>query len=365
MPRFLPILAALSLASGVFAQPERKQKKPKKEEKEPVTQTLPALPDPPSAILASTSSLVFRVSPLSSKGLMTPQTREALRALLQDHRGTTIVKLRAFVTGSGDMRRIATLVSETFTERKLPLPVVSTIQVGGLPMEGAQIVIESVALDKKAVNPHGMAFFSGQQTKDLRQSLAHLQTAVSGAKVAAGSVLRATCFLSSLDHAAEARTAILTAFPNAAANVVQLQRLAVEPLAECEAVGRLDAPPGSPVVLLNPPELTQSPNYSQVALVNSPRIVITGTQQTFGNQDADFRLAFGRLQKALEPFGAGFKDVFWSSAYPLSRTALDKLRAIRWDYYDKSRPSASTAVLFEGLPSLDATLALEVIAVAR
>lgn len=365
MQRFLPILAALSLATGALAQPERKQKKPKREDKEPVTQTLPALPDPPSAILAATSTLTYRVSPLSSKGLMTPQTRDALRALIQDNRGATIVKLRAFVTGSGDMRRIAALVSEIFTERKLPLPVVSTIQVGGLPLEGAQVVIESTALDKKAPNPNGVAFFSGQQTKDVRQSLTQLQTAIAAANVAPASVLRATCFLSSLDDAATARSTIAAAYPNAAANVVQLQRLAVEPLAECEAVGRLDSAPAQSVVLLNPPSLTQSPNYSQIALVNSPRIVISGTQLTFGNQDADFRLAFGRLQKALEPFGAGFKDVFWSSAYPLSRTALEKLRAIRWDYYDKSRPSASTAVLFEGLPSLDATLALEVIAVAR
>ncbi len=147
--------------------------------------------------------------------------------------------------------------------------------------------------------------------------------------------------------------------------MVQLQRLAVEPLAECEAVGRLDAPPASPAVFLSPPNLKQSPNYSQIVLVNSPKIVLTGIQMTFGNQDADFRLAFGRLQKALEPFGSGFKDVFWSSFYPLSLPALEKLRAIRWDYYDKSRPSASTAVLFEGLPSLDATLAFEVIAVAH
>ena len=36
-------------------------------------------------------------------------------------------------------------------------------------------------------------------------------------------------------------------------NVVQLQRLGVEPLAECEAIGRLDTAPAVPVVLLNPP----------------------------------------------------------------------------------------------------------------
>jgi enamine deaminase RidA (YjgF/YER057c/UK114 family) len=43
----------------------------------------------------------------------------------------------------------------------------------------------------------------------------------------------------------------------------------------------------------------------------------------------------------------------------------DQVRALRFDYYNRQRPPASTFLLFEGLPSLDATVAVEVIAAAQ
>ena len=73
------------------------------------------------------------------------------------------MKLRAFVAGSGDMRRVQAIVSETFTERRLSLPALSVVQVGGLPLEGAQVVIEATSVGKKDVNPNGLVFIAGQQ----------------------------------------------------------------------------------------------------------------------------------------------------------------------------------------------------------
>lgn len=357
------ILLSVLLAFDAAGQEERrKSKKKKKADEEPITQTLPLLPDPPGAVAAETARLVFHVSPLSPKGLLSQQVRDSLRALLQENHGAAIVKLRAFVAGSGDMRRVQTIVSEVFTDRKVALPALTTIQVGALPMESAQVVIESIAAEKKIMNPHGLAFFSGQQAKDVRQAMAQLQAAVHAAGVKPASVLRATCFLSSLDELPAARSALGGAFPSAAANYVQLQRLGLEPLAECEAVGRLDTSPASPVVLMNPPGLAQSPNYSQIALVSAPKIVFSGTQMAFRDQDADIRLAFDRLRKALEPFGAGYKDVFWSSVYPLTRPVAERIRTLRFEFYDRARPPAGTLLLFEGLPSLDATVAVDVIA---
>ncbi len=214
------------------------------------------------------------------------------------------------------------------------------------------------------MNPQGLAFFSGQQNKNVSQAVNQLQTAVKAAQVKPESVLRATCFLSSLDDVQTARAAIANAFPAAAADYIQLQRAALEPLAECEAVGRLDAPPASPVVFLNPAGLSVSPNYSQIALVNASKIVFSGAQMAFRDQDGDIRLALGRMQKALEALGVTYKDVFWSSTYPLTRPVADKVRSIRFEFFDHSRPPASTMLLFEGLPSLDASVAFEVIAAA-
>ena len=129
------VLLSLTLASGLSAQ------KKNKKDIEPPTQVLPPLPDPPDAVVAETARLSFQISPLSNKGLLSQQIRDALKALLRDNHGAQIVKLRAFVAGSGDLRRVQTIVAEEFTDRKLPLPVLSTIQVGALPMTGAQIAI--------------------------------------------------------------------------------------------------------------------------------------------------------------------------------------------------------------------------------
>jgi enamine deaminase RidA (YjgF/YER057c/UK114 family) len=305
----------------------------KKSNEEPATQTLPLLKEPPGAVETETDRLVFHVSPLSNKGLLSQQTRDALKALLHDTRGATVVKLRAFVAGSGDMRRISTIVSEVFTDRRLALPALSTIEVGALPMEGAQVAIESIAEEKKAVNPSGLAFYSGQPVAQLRP--------ISGA-------LRATCFLGSLDDLAKVKAQALAAFPGAALNFVQSQRLGFEPQDICEAVARLDIAPARPVTIEN-----------GTASVNTPRIVLTGTQMAFRDTDADLRLAFERLSKSLEALGTTDEKVFWSGAYPLTKPMEQKVRTMELEFF---KTPAGTTLLFEGLPSLDATMALEVYA---
>jgi 2-iminobutanoate/2-iminopropanoate deaminase len=356
----------LFLSVALLAQTTTQETKKKtRKDQELVTQTLPLLKEPPSAASGETNRLIFHISPLTPKGLLTQQVRDALRFLFQENHGAPVVKLRAFVAGSGDLRRVQTLVSEAFIEHKQPIPVLTTILVGALPMDGAQVVIESIAVEKKLVNPNGLAFFSGQQGKDVGQSVRQLRSAIDSVGVSPSAVLRTTCFLSSLDDLAAAKSAIGTAFPTASANFVQLQRLGLEQLIECEAVGRLDKSPGSGVTMVNPPALAQNPTYSQIALVGSRKIVFTGMQMVFGDQEKDVRVAFDRLGKALESQSAGYKDVFWSGVYPTTKGIADKVRTIRFDYYDKSRPPSSTLLLFEGLPSLDASVAVEVAAVAN
>jgi enamine deaminase RidA (YjgF/YER057c/UK114 family) len=326
------LVLVLTCVLAVSAPAQRNKKKTE----EPVTQTLPLLKDPPGAVAAETHALVFQVSPLSNKGLLSQQVRDALKALLRDNHGAAIVKLRAFVAGSGDMRRVSTIVSETFTEHKLALPAVSTIEVGALPMEGAQVVIESIAVDKRSVNPNGLAFYSAQPVAQLRST--------SGA-------LHVTCFLSTLDNLADVKSKVSTAFSGAVVNFVQSQRLGFEPQDVCEAVTRLDAAPAQPVTIAN-----------GAALVNTPKIVLTGTQMAFRDTDADLRLAFERLRKVLEGLGVSYKDVFWASSYPLTRPVETKVRAMQKEFFDRA---SGTMLLFEGLPSLDATMALDVIAASQ
>jgi len=322
---------SLMVAGHVWAQPRPFRVKPPKKEKEPETQTLPLPPEPPAAVIAETEKLAFHVSPLSTKGLLTEQVHDALKALDRANGGATFVKLRAFVAGTGDMRRVATIVAEELSGKKMPLPAVTTVQVGALPVEGAQVVIESISAGKKTVNPNGLAFFSAQHVPEL----------TAAAKARDAVTVQVTCFVGDLTQVASARAAVASAFPGAAANFVQLTRLAVEPGISCEGVGRLLQPGRSPA-----------------------RLVFTGAQLAFGEKEQDLRLAYNRLGRALGSMKAAYGDALVMSVYSLNRSIADKAVALAPEFLGHSvRPAGSTEIV-EGLPSLDATVAIEVVAAA-
>ncbi|MEJ7607406.1 MAG: hypothetical protein WKF37_14355 [Bryobacteraceae bacterium] len=219
--------------------------------------------------------------------------RDALKSLFVQNRGAAIVKLRAFVAGSGDQRRVQAIVSEEFTDRRLALPALTVVQVGALPLEGAQVIVESIAMAKKPVNPHGIAFIAGQAAK-AQDATGPLVKAAQGADVR-----RVTCFLDSFEHLSSIRTQIATAFPRAFSNFVQLQRGSVGDFVECEAVAALAATPEQGVQYVD----AVAGRYSQSTQLAPGKIVLSGTQQAFGQEEKDVRLAFERLKKAVEAAG--------------------------------------------------------------
>jgi enamine deaminase RidA (YjgF/YER057c/UK114 family) len=326
------------------------------------TQTLPPAKELPIAVVADTDRLAFQVSPLSSKGLFTPQTREALKGLLRSSHGT-IVKLRVFVAGSGNMRRVGELVGEAFADKRAALPALSVVQVGALPLEGAQVVIETIEMEKRSVNPNGIAFVSGQAAQNAEKSIEQLKSALRGGGMEPEDALLVTCFVSSLEEQKNTQELMKENFPGAALNYVQMQREPVMPAAECEAVARARAVAPEPISFLNPPALDKSPHYSQIALVTSPKLVITGTQLAFGSQESDVKLAFERLGKALSGSNARFVHVVMSHLYLTSGALTARVRSVRASYYTGADPPASTMLPFEGLPSLDASFAMDVVAV--
>jgi enamine deaminase RidA (YjgF/YER057c/UK114 family) len=341
--------------------------------KEEQTQVLQLPKDPPSALTVETRRLIFHVTPLSAKGLLSQQTRDALKWLLHSTNGGSVVKLRAFVAGSGDLRRVRELVSEIFSEHRLPLPVLSVVQVGALPLETAQVVIESTAMAKKDVNQYGLVYISGQGASSsgpldpvlplANQSLVGLATAVKAAGSEPGDVARVTCFLSSLAQVAEVRRRVESDYSGAALNFVQVQRAPARAVAECEAVAKLRWNTGAGMHMLNPEGLGQSPQLSQIALIGAPQVILTGSQEAFGFQDADARLAFERLQKSLSQEGGSLRDVAFASLYPLSSSISEQVRKIRGEFYDRARPPAGTMLPFQGLPSMDSGFAMDVVAV--
>jgi enamine deaminase RidA (YjgF/YER057c/UK114 family) len=337
----LVILACLAGTSG-FAQsnkkidpdagyipvvaPEDKTKKKKPEE----TQVLALPPELPVAVVAETDRLSFRVTPLSSKGLLSQQTRDALRGLLRSNHAT-IVKLRAFVAGSGDLRRVGDLTGEMFQEKHQPLPALSVVQVGALPMVGAQVVIETTEMDRKTVDPHGVAFLAAQPGASVSESLARLKALLASSGMRPSDALLVTCFVGSFDDQRDTGPAMSAAFPNAVLDFVQMQRVPVTPPASCEAVAR-------------------------ASKSGAAEVVITGTQLAFGSQQSDFNLAFERLDKALSEKGASLDRAVVSHLYVTDPGLTQRVLALG------HAAGARSVIPVESLPSLDSSFGIDVVA---
>jgi enamine deaminase RidA (YjgF/YER057c/UK114 family) len=334
-----------------------------KKKKEEATQTLQVPKDLPAAVIGDPRHFTFHTTPLSGKGLLSAQIREALKALSHET-GGSVLHIRAFVAGSGDLRRVRDLVSETFTDRKQPLPALSLIRAGGLPMEGAQVILEGIAAGKKEVNPNGLVFIAAAPavsdspldpvTPLATRSLERLRGTLKDAGSAASDVLRVTCFISSLDNLGDVRKLVEAEYPRAAVDYIQAQRSPARAVAACEAVARLARNPGTKEQFL------PSQGEPRAAMITAPQVVLTGTQMSYGYQEADSRLAFERLVKSLEAAGAAAKDVAYANYYPLAEPLAAQVRKLRSSFFPGG---PSSIVLFEGLASMDAGFAIDAIAV--
>lgn len=311
-------LFSLLLAQQLWAQPERPIKRPPNNQLVLEGPDAPAgRVDSPAAVAGIANRLTFHVSPLSAKGLLSQQVEDALKALDKANGNATILKLRAFVAGTGDLRRVQTIVNDLFTQKKLPLPVISTVQVGALPLEGAQVVIESVSEDRRPTNT-GLRFVPMIEGGSGAEAMAKLRAALGA------DALRITCFADSLAEAQAARSEAAKVFPKTPAVFVQTTRYTLGPHVACEGV--LSGPAGA-------------------------RLIFAAPQLAFGDQDEDLKLAFERLDKALEPFQARVADAALANAYTTSKAVADKAAAL----------GAKTSVFVEGLSSRDATLAVEAV----
>ena len=305
------------------------------------TQVLALPKDPPAGAVGDSRRLVFRTTPLVNKGLLSAQTREAVRALLGSSKGLEIIKIRAFVAGSGDLRRIPQIVSEMFTDKRQPLPAVTVVLTGGLPLENAQVVLESVAVARQEVNPSGLVFAPAQieQVAKPLEPLGPLaQSAVSKLKKVLGAnddVLQVTCFATSLEQGGQLSRDVSAAFPAAALDLVQTQREPANSAFGCEAIARLREP---------------SP---QLAAVAQGKLVFTGTQLAFGFKEADATLALTRLDRVLGSFGSSMQQAVQVNFFPLSLSMSQEIARV------SQRPSPPLA--FEGLQGIETSFATEAV----
>jgi enamine deaminase RidA (YjgF/YER057c/UK114 family) len=343
------LMSSLVVVAALAAAPAAGSKKHKGDQ-EQVTQALELPKELPQATVADADRVVFAVTPLRGDGLLSQQLREALHGLLRQDR--PLVKLRVFVAGSGDTRRVQTVVSELCTEKRAALPALTVVQVGELPREGAQVVVESITLDRKPVNPNGIAFVPAESEyvnqplqpvlPRLRRVLDRLRAALAAKGTGPGDVLSLTCYPTSLEEASAFREAAAGMYPNAALDFVQPLRAALDSGVTCEATGRIAAPQ---------------------AASGPAQLVFTGAQLAFGTAAPDARLGFERLGKTLTQAGASYSGVAHAGVYSLSRSAGELAERTGRELFDSSKPPALTVLPVEGLPSLDASFAVDVVAV--
>ena len=336
------ILLIVCLVGGALAASQQKKKNT-----EPKSQVVPLPPEPPMALAVDTDGLDFHISPLLKTGGLSAQIRQSLNDLIRDTHGETIVKLRAFVAGTGDARRVQAYVTNQFSEHKLPLPALSILQVGALGEDSAQVVIEAVVSTHRTVNPNGLAFFFGQRGGTLTKSLARLKQSTEEVSIDPARFLTCTCFTSRIDNFETSAQAIRAMFPKTELNIVQAVRDPFNDASTCEGIAQLTKAPGDgPVV---------QAEFAHATLVHSPQLIFTGLQLTFGNYLDDAQEAFARLKKiasSIQPIETPVQV----NAFALDASAASALRKTL-----SMAPGTFTVQNIEGLPAVDGVAGIEAI----
>ncbi|MEN3279967.1 MAG: hypothetical protein V7607_1107 [Solirubrobacteraceae bacterium] len=118
-------------------------------------------------------------------------------------------------------------------------------------------------------------------------------------------------------------------------------------------------------------DLSSPLGYSHVVSIPAGRLVWTSGQVAvdagggivgLGDWEAQARLVFQNLTRALEAAGAGWSNVVKLTFFVVDVTHLATIRAVRDEFVDTSRPPTSSLVQVAGL--VDPDLLLEVEAVA-
>lgn len=322
----------------------------RKKDDEPKPQVLPLPKEPPVALAAEVGSLSFRVTPLLRSGKLSAQIRDSLTEVIRDAHGAPIIKLRAFVSGAGDTRRVQAVMSELFTEHKLSLPVLTIVQVGALGDDASQVVIESVTSEHRPQNPAGLAFIASQRADSLAASIDKLKQSLAAVNIAPLDVISVTCLLETLSDYRGSLTQVTSSFDKASVNIVQSQRQTGGATAACEAVAR-------------PREaLVSAKVFSRSRLWILPAehsVVFTGLQLGFGPYLDDAMAALDRLRKNAESASADFREAAVINVYSLSPEASSALRKTAVKFQVPTEALSFQPV--EGLPSPDAALGVEAI----
>jgi enamine deaminase RidA (YjgF/YER057c/UK114 family) len=127
---------------------------------------------------------------------------------------------------------------------------------------------------------------------------------------------------------------------------------------------------GSSPLFASPDDLSSPPGYSHVVTIPAGRLVWTAGQIALdadgkvvgvGEWEAQARLVFQNLTRALEAAGAGWSDVVKLTYFVVDVAGLATIRAVRDEFVDRSRPPTSTLVQVAGLAYPDLLLEVEAV----
>ena len=126
----------------------------------------------------------------------------------------------------------------------------------------------------------------------------------------------------------------------------------------CEGIARLAAP-------VDRVAFVKDGGNVVGAAVSAPVVALTGTLVAYGYEDRNARLAFDRLNKVLAPVKASWKSVVEVRFYPLAASIVKQIGRVRDDFLDRGNLPAISMAPIEGLPSIDASFAMDAIAVVQ
>jgi enamine deaminase RidA (YjgF/YER057c/UK114 family) len=104
------------------------------------------------------------------------------------------------------------------------------------------------------------------------------------------------------------------------------------------------------------------PDRAHAVLVRHPRLIFTAAQMAFRDTNEDIRLAYERLGKTIEDLGASYDQVVASHIYALTNRVQALATDLRGDFVSPDARPARSIEVFEGLPSIDASMAVEIVA---
>lgn len=122
---------------------------------------------------------------------------------------------------------------------------------------------------------------------------------------------------------------------------------------------------------LSPSTLPAPAGYSHVVSARPARVVWVsgqvamnpdGTAAPPGDWEAQTRLAFQNVGRALDAAGAGWADVVKLTFFVVDVSALTTIRAVRDDFVDTDKPPASSLVQVAGLFRPDLLIEVEAVA---